>query len=171
MKPYPQHYTASASARAADTVMVSAPGLPPIETAPPPEFDGPGGIWSPEVLLCAAVADCFILSFRALARAAQFDWLSLDCRVEGVLEHMGNVSQFTRFETATRLKVAAGADHAKAQLLLGRAEHSCLIANSLRAERTLSTEVVEDEVDAFHRREAGPDEDICRAARVSAPQP
>ena len=173
MKPYPHHYSASASARTADIVMVSAPGLPPIETGPPPEFDGPGGIWSPEVLLCAAVADCFILTFRALARATRFEWLSLDCHVEGVLEHIGNISQFTRFETTARLRVAAGADHAQALLLLGRAEHSCLIANSLRGERTLSTEVTEGETenDASHRQEAGSGEHIERPGRPSATQP
>jgi organic hydroperoxide reductase OsmC/OhrA len=142
MKPYPHHYAASASARAADSVVISAPDLPPIRTATPPEFDGPGDAWSPEMLLCAAVADCLILTFRAVARAAHFDWFSLDCRVEGVLEHMGDTTQFTRFATTARLTVPAGTDTSKARRLLARAEHGCLIANSLRGERTLSAEVV-----------------------------
>jgi organic hydroperoxide reductase OsmC/OhrA len=148
MKPYPHHYTASARARAIGSVVISAPTLAPIETAPPPEFDGPGGTWSPEMLLCAAVADCFILTFRAIARAAHFNWAALDCRVEGVLEHSGNTTQFTRFETAARLTLAPGADAEKARHLLGRAEHGCLIANSLRGERTLSTEVVSIEAES-----------------------
>jgi organic hydroperoxide reductase OsmC/OhrA len=142
MKPYPHHYTAAASAQAIGNVLLSASALPPIETAPPPEFDGPGGIWSPEMLLCAAVADCFILTFRAFARAAHFNWIALDCRVEGVLEHIGNTTQFTRFATAVRLSVPPGADAIKAKRLLGRAEQGCLIANSLRGERTLSLEVL-----------------------------
>jgi len=142
MKPYPHHYHASASARAIGRVMISAPALPAIETAPPPEFDGPGGLWSPEMLLCAALADCFILTFRAIARAAHFNWLALDCRVEGTLEHSGNTTQFTRFATAARLAVPPGADEAKARRLLERAEHGCLVANSLRGERTLAVELV-----------------------------
>lgn len=145
MKPYPHHYTASASAQTIGSVAISAPALPRIETAPPPEFDGPAGTWSPEVLLCATVADCFILTFRAIARAAHFNWVALDCRVEGVLEHIGNVTQFTRFATAARLTLPPGADTDRARLLLGRAEHSCLIANSLRGERTLSMEVLTGE--------------------------
>ena len=170
MKPYPHHYIASASARPADVVTVTALGLPPIETTPPPQFDGPEGTWSPEVLLCAAVADCFILTFRALARAAHFDWLSLDCHVEGVLEHIANTSQFTSFVTTARLKVAAGADHAKARLLLGRAEHGCLIANSLRGERTLAAEVVDVELgsDAPNSRQTSSGEDIEPPARSGA---
>lgn len=142
MKPYPHRYAASANAPAIGNVTINAPDLPPIDTASPPEFDGPGGIWSPEALLCAAVADCFILTFRAIARAAHFNWIDLDCRVEGVLEHIGDGTQFTSFATMARLTVPPGADHAKARLLLGRAEHGCLVANSLRGERTLSIEVV-----------------------------
>src|SRR6185312_13141216 len=105
MHPYPHHYLASAQAHAVGTVIVSAPALPSIETAPPPEFDGPSGFWSPETLLTAAVADCFILTFRGIARAARFDWISLDCRTEGTLERVAGQSRFTRFATTARLTV------------------------------------------------------------------
>ncbi len=121
---------------------VSAPGVPPIETAPPPEFDGPGGVWSPETLLIAAVADCFILTFRAVARAARFEWIALDCRVEGTLERIEGQARFTDFATTVRLVVPAGADATQARRLLERAEHGCLVANSLRGKRALSTDVV-----------------------------
>jgi organic hydroperoxide reductase OsmC/OhrA len=178
MKPYPHHYAASANAGAIGNVTVSAATLPPIETAPPPQFDGPGGIWSPEALLCAAVADCFILTFRAVARAAHFNWIHLDCGVEGVLEHIADTSQFTSFATVARLTVPPGADHARARLLLGRAEHACLISNSLRGERTLSIEVVTGEAvgdppDGPDRHVAdpqgSPSDDIGRHASAKAP--
>ncbi len=116
--------------------------LPTLETAAPPEFDGPGGVWSPETLLCASVADCFILTFRAVARAARFEWQRLECRVEGVLERVERVSQFTRYTTIARLTIPSGADVAKARVLLEQAEHGCLISNSLRGSRTLDSEVV-----------------------------
>ena len=142
MKPFPHHYAASARARAIGRVVICAPAVPPIDMAPRPEFDGPGGTWSPEMLLCAAVADCFVLTFRGVARAAHFNWTALDCRVEGVLEHVGNATQFTRFAMTARLTLPPGADQARARLLLGKAEHGCLIANSLRGERTFSIEIV-----------------------------
>lgn len=169
MKPYPHHYAASASARAIGSVMVSAPALPSIETAAPPEFDGPGGTWSPETLLCATVADCFILTFRGVARAAHFNWIALDCRVEGVLEHIGDKTQFTRFATVARLTVPLGADRAKARLLLARAEHACLIANSLRGERTLSTEVVSAE-SASDLRVSTDERSVERVGQNSGPR-
>ena len=141
MHPYPHLYKVSASAAAAGSVTVSAAGLPTLETAPPPEFDGPGGIWSPETLLCASVADCFILTFRAVSRAARLEWSKLDCQVDGTLERLEGVSMFSRFVTRAELTVPAGTDVAKARTLLEKAEHGCLIANSLRGGRTLEATV------------------------------
>jgi organic hydroperoxide reductase OsmC/OhrA len=74
---------------------VASPALPSLETAAPPQFGGPGDVWSPETLLCASLADCFVLTFRAITRAARFRWLRLECRAEGLLERVGQVSQFT----------------------------------------------------------------------------
>ena len=116
--------------------------LPDFESASPPEFDGPGGVWSPETLLCASLADCFILTFRAVSRAAHLEWLNLECRVEGVLERVERIPQFTSFATFAKLVVPLGADLDKARELLERAEHGCLIANSLRGSRTLDAQVV-----------------------------
>ncbi len=143
MHPYPHTYTVSATGGSTGNVIVSASQLPSLQTAPPPEFDGPGGVWSPESLLCAAVADCFILTFRAIARAARFEWSSLECRVEGVLERVERSSQFTRYTTFATLKVPKGANDAKAKELLERSEQGCLISNSLKGQRSLECRVEE----------------------------
>jgi organic hydroperoxide reductase OsmC/OhrA len=142
MHPYPHTYTVSAAGASTGPVDVSAAQLPTLQTAPPPEFDGPGGLWSPETLLCASLADCFLLTFRAVSRVAQLQWLSVECRVEGILERVERVAQFTRFTTFANLTVPAGTDVSKARDLLERAEHGCLISNSLRASRTLDAQVV-----------------------------
>jgi organic hydroperoxide reductase OsmC/OhrA len=142
MHPYPHTYVASAAAKSAGFVTVTSPQLPDLETAAPPEFDGPGGVWSPESLLCASLADCFILTFRSISRAARFEWLHLECRVEGVLDRVERVSQFARYTTFAKLTVRPGADSEKARELLAKAEHSCLIANSLRGGRDLDAQIV-----------------------------
>jgi organic hydroperoxide reductase OsmC/OhrA len=143
MKAYPHTYRVSAQGSAIGAVPVVSQGLPAIETAPPPEFDGPGGVWSPETLLVAAVANCFILTFRGVSRAAHFTWEKLDAHVEGTLERVSGSTQFTRYTTRAILTVKAGADHAKARELLERAEKICLVANSLRGERKLEAQVLE----------------------------
>jgi organic hydroperoxide reductase OsmC/OhrA len=141
MHPYPHLYRVSASAAHGGYVSVTSPALPTIQTAPPPQFDGPGGMWSPETLLCAAVADCFILTFRGVSRAARFEWLKLDCRVQGTLERLESVSQFSRYTLEVELHVPHGSDVVKARSLLERAEKTCLISNSLRGERILTANV------------------------------
>ena len=143
MHPYPHTYRVGASATGTGPVAIAADGLATIPSQPPPEFDGPGGAWSPETLLTAAVADCFVLSFRAVSRASRFEWLALDCQVEGVLERVEGAAQFSKFRTVATLTVAPGSDAAKARLLLEKSEHVCLIANSLKAARELTTHVVE----------------------------
>jgi len=142
MHPYPHTYAVSAQGRSAGAVSVNGSELPTLETAPPPQFDGPGGTWSPETLLCAALADCFILTFRAVSRAARFEWAQLECRVEGILERVERSARFTHFTTFARLTIPQTTDASKARDLLERAEHGCLISNSVRGERKLEIEVV-----------------------------
>lgn len=143
MHPYPHRYTVTASGGPGGSVAVSSAGLPDIPTAPPAEFDGPGDVWSPETLLCAAVADCFMLTFRAIARASKLEWSDLSCRVEGVLERVEGVSQFIRYTTYATLTIAPAADASRARTLLEKAEHACLVANSLKGERMLEAQIVE----------------------------
>lgn len=142
MHPYPHVYRVSATAVPSGNVTVASPRLPPLQTAPPVEFDGPGDAWSPETLLCGAIADCFILTFKAIARAAKFEWSKLECHVEGTLERVDGVAQFTKYAVHATLTLAEKGDEAKAKSLLERAEHSCLISNSVRGERTLHISVL-----------------------------
>lgn len=142
MHPYPHSYRASAHGQPTGLVLAQSPGLSSLETAPPPQFDGPEGYWSPETLLVAAVADCFILTFRAVARANGLAWEHLDCAVDASLDRVAGVAQFTSYRTTATLTVAAGTDIEKARGLLERAEKACLIANSLRGERVLDCHIV-----------------------------
>jgi organic hydroperoxide reductase OsmC/OhrA len=141
MKPYPHVYDVGAQGSATGAVRVVCADLPDLQTAPPPEFDGPGGMWSPETLLIASIADCFILTFRGVSRAAHFEWEQIEAHVRGTLERVGGVTQFTHYVTQAVLTVKATADHEKAKELLERAEKVCLVANSLRGERLLETTV------------------------------
>ncbi len=142
MHPYPHLYTVQATAEPTGDVPLTAAGLPAIATAPPAEFDGPGDRWSPETLLCGAVADCFLLSFRAVARASKLDWNSLDCSVDGKLERVDGRTFFTEIVVRATLRVPAGTDPDRATKLLEKAEHVCLVSNSLVAQRRLDPTVI-----------------------------
>jgi peroxiredoxin-like protein len=107
----------------------------------PREFDGPGNQWSPESLLVAAVADCFVLTFRAIAVGFKFSWVSLDVRTEGTVERSDGKMRFTKFLTHAKLRIGADGDADKAKKLLEKAEASCLVTNSLSSDIHLTTEV------------------------------
>ena len=141
MKPYPHHYKVASTANPDGEVVLSSAGLQPMRSAPPVEFDGPGDLWSPESLLIAALADCFVLTFRAIARASKLPWVSLHCEIEGTLEREGSVSRFTVFEIDARLGVPAGTDVELAQRALHKSEQGCLISNSLSGRRELTASV------------------------------
>jgi organic hydroperoxide reductase OsmC/OhrA len=142
MHPFPHRYAVSATLHPTGDLMLSSEGTRVIESAPPKEFDGPGNQWSPETLLTAAVADCFALSFRAIAVASKFPWNSLAVKTEGTLERIDGTARFTRFTTHATLHVPADVEQARARKLLEKAEAICIVSNSLSAERHLEAEVV-----------------------------
>ena len=142
MKNFPHHYHVSVSTSPEAYVNVKSKSLPDLVTAGPAEFGGPGDQWSPETLLVAAVGDCFILSFKAIANASRFDWLSLSCEVEGVLDRVEKITQFTEFTVNAKLEIADASFKGKAEKLLAKAESSCLISNSLKAKSHLNIDLV-----------------------------
>ncbi len=129
----PQSYTVTAQASPASNIRLSVENLPDIESAAPKEFGGPGDRWSPEDLLVAAVADCFVLSFRAIAAASKFEWTELQCQASGKLDRADRAIQFTELTVKVSLTLPEGADPTRAQRLLEKAEQTCFITNSLKA--------------------------------------
>ena len=141
MHPFPHVYTVTSRSDPAGPVTLASPGLAELPSAAPKEFDGPGNLWSPETLLTAAVNDCFVLSFKAVAAASKFAWTSLAVSTQGTLERRDGKSLFTRFDTQASLTLPAGGDAERGRKLLEKAEQICLIANSLSGERHLEASV------------------------------
>jgi organic hydroperoxide reductase OsmC/OhrA len=130
---FPHHYQVAIDTRAdAPTVTIASQGLPPLVTAPPVEFGGPGTHWSPETLLVAAVADCFTLGFKAIAAASRLDWSRLEVNVSGKLDRIERKMRFTELDIVAKVTVPAAAA-SRAPRILEKAEESCLITNSLSA--------------------------------------
>ncbi len=142
MQDLPHHYHVNASAEVDGNVTLKADDLPQLVTASPAEFGGPGDQWSPETLLVGAIADCFILTFRAIARASKLEWTRLECSAEGVLERVERVTRFTTVTVRASLTVPADTDRDKAERLLEKSEEVCLITRSMLAESHLEAEII-----------------------------
>lgn len=141
MKSFPHEYVITAVGSPDGALELRADRLPVLHSAPPPEFGGPGDRWSPETLLVAAVADCFVLTFRGVARALELPWISLHCEARGSLDRVERVPQFTRFRLRVHLSVVEGTSQELARRALEKAEHGCLITNSLKGTTELETAV------------------------------
>ena len=141
MHAFPHRYQVKGAGRVTGDVELTAEWLPTLQSASPAEFDGPGDRWSPETLLVGAVADCFILTFRAIAAASRLSWISLDCDVTGTLDRVARVTQFTHFDVTARLVAPAGVDADEARRALEKAERNCLISSSLTASIALEVTV------------------------------
>jgi organic hydroperoxide reductase OsmC/OhrA len=141
MQSYPHHYSVDVSSEAPGTAVVSTAGVPPLPTAPPAQFGGPGDRWSPETLLIAAAADCFALTFHAVAQASNLAWTALRCTAQGRLERVDGTTRFTQLTLNAHLTVPPATDTARAQRLLEKAEKACLITNSLALTPSLTCTV------------------------------
>jgi organic hydroperoxide reductase OsmC/OhrA len=133
MIPFPHRYQVTATAETRGEVMLRAVGLPDLPSLPPEAFGGPGDRWSPETLLVASIADCFVLTFRAMAPLMKLRWESLACEVEGTLDRVNRVTRFTAFRLHATLGVPPGVGQEEARKVLSRAKQQCLITNSLEA--------------------------------------
>lgn len=131
MQSLPHQYRVAAIGKRDGPVELSSSRLVSIASAAPAEFGGPGDLWSPETLLVGAVVDCFILSFRAIARASSLDWETLQCEAEGTLDRVDRSTRFTAIQLRARLAVPTGTNESRAARLLQKAEESCLITQSL----------------------------------------
>ena len=142
MQDFPHYYRCVATANADQSrVRISSNGLKDLSTDVPREFGGPGDQWSPEALLIAAVADCFVLTFRAMAAPSRVTWYALDCDATGTLERVDRATRFTEIQLAVRISVPDDMEEEKVLRVLKKAEETCLITNSLTATVTLNTNI------------------------------
>lgn len=142
MQPFPHIYTVAAVANATEDVMVESDGVTPLPTTTPAQFGGSGDLWSPETLLVASIADCFVLTFRAIAAASKCEWISLSCEMDGTLDRVDRQIQFTEYTMRVSLSVPPGADVERARMLLEKSDAKCLVTNSLKGSVRMEADVV-----------------------------
>jgi organic hydroperoxide reductase OsmC/OhrA len=142
MKRLPHLYKVSLSGGPTGHATLLAAGVPPLRSAPPKEFDGPGNAWSPEQLLLAAVETCFMFTFRAVAQASKFDYLSLDLSGSGTVDRKEGATRFTEVVLRLRLTLPNGGDPERAKRMLEKGKNACLVTASLSVPIRLESEIV-----------------------------
>ncbi len=114
--------------------IVSGESVPQaIEFSSPPEFGGEEEMWSPETFFLAAVASCFIATFRSISEHSKFESVALDVTVDGKIEREQGGFRFTEVVVRPILTVATEEDTDKGLKLLLKSESVCLVSRSLNS--------------------------------------
>jgi organic hydroperoxide reductase OsmC/OhrA len=142
MKPLPHLYEVALSGGPTGYATLIASGVSPLRSAPPKDFDGPGDAWSPEHLLLAAVETCFMFTFRAVAQASKFDFVSLALSGSGTVDRKDGTTRFTEIALRPRLTLPRGADPERTRRMLEKGKTACLVTASLSVPLHLEAEIV-----------------------------
>lgn len=122
------------------TSLASAPDLRQVIVVSPPAAMLGGDTetaWSPEHLLLAAVAGCFLNTFQALADNEGFQIRGLECPATGTVQLTDGRFAFTDIEITPVITLSQDSDEPKARQLADKAKHYCLISNSLKCPVTM----------------------------------
>ena len=122
---------------------LSAPGLPSLQVATPPEFDGHEGFWSPEHYFVAAVNSCVMTTFLAIADGSKLQFESYQAQATGKLEKPeGEGYRITEIIIRATLVISQSKDLERAGRILQKAEKQCLISNSIKAVVSLEPKIL-----------------------------
>lgn len=121
----------------------AAGGVPELEVASPPQFGGPGGTWSPELLFVGAAVSCWLTTFLAIAGFSHLEVAAVETSAEGfVAKAEDKRFHVQRIVLRPRVTVRREEDRERANRLIQKAEDSCLIARSMRTAVEVAPEVV-----------------------------
>lgn len=110
----------------------------------PPEFGGEPGVWTPKHFLLAAVASCFISSFRTIAAASKWEFQGIEVSVDGLIEKEPGGFRFTTITLHPVVIVFGGDDMERARHLLEKAERICLVTRSLSSRIVVESKVLSE---------------------------
>lgn len=118
-------------------------GLSALEFASPPEFGGPGGVWSPEHLYVAAISTCLMTTFHAIADISNVEIVEYSDQASGRLERGDDrLYSMPRITLRPRIVINDESKVDKTLRLIEKAEQVCLINRSINSEVFLEPTVL-----------------------------
>ena len=143
MKQYPMPFQTTASSPAGIQSKWQAHNkhkTQTIELAVPPEFDGPGGGYSPEDLYALALQNCFIATFKVYAEKSKlmYEQIKIDSRLEVDRNEKG-FPWMARIHFQVQLTGIQQIENAKR--ILDKVSQSCMILNSVNTVKTFEFDV------------------------------
>jgi organic hydroperoxide reductase OsmC/OhrA len=110
-----------------------------VVAAVPPEFEGPGGGFSPEDFYALALLNCFTATFQVIATRSKLEFSAFAASGTLVVDRDEKGAPWMK-HFHLRAKVEGAKDPERAKRLLEKTSQSCLILNSVRTEKTFEFE-------------------------------
>ncbi len=106
----------------------------------PPEFDGPGGGFSPEDLYALALQNCFIATFKVFAEKSKLNFLEI--RIKTILTvDRNDKGQPWMAAVHLDIRLTGIEKREDASRILERVSQSCLILNSVNTRKTFDFKI------------------------------
>ena len=122
---------------------LSAPGLPDLSVATPPEFPGGHpGIWSPEHLFVASAEACIMTTFLAIAENSKLEFREYASSAVGTLEKTDVGYMITEITVRPRVVIGDEGLRDRTLRILEKSEKACLISKSMNTAVHMQPEVV-----------------------------
>lgn len=106
-----------------------------LDVSIPPDFEGPGGAWSPEDLYAQALTNCFLATFKVLAEKSAVTFERVEVSGQLAVDRDAQkrpVMKAFHF----RIELKAPSDEARARRLVEKALQGGFILNSVKTEIT-----------------------------------
>ena len=116
-----------------------ADSLPPILSAIPPEFMGPGGGYSPEDLFAISVVNCLIATFKVYVENAKASFQQARGKAVLTVDKQGAGLALTQIDI--HLDVTGASDPTRVKTILEAAIRDCAVSNSIKSGKTFHTTV------------------------------
>lgn len=113
--------------------------LPPITSAIPPEFSGPGGGYTPEDLFAISLLNCLIASFKVYCEKSQVSFKELKGRV--ILTVDKGAQGLIMSHADIYFDISGASNPEKTRKLLDDAIKNCPVSNSIKTGKTFHIEI------------------------------
>ena len=144
----PYYYDTEVVWKGGRTGVLGAAGLPSMDVAPPPEFKGHEGVWTPEHLYVAAINVCYMATFVGISANSNLEFISFNSSSNAKLEKVeGRGLVFTEVTIKPNVVIKRRQDFDRTMRILEKAEKTCLVSNSTTTRVILEPDVkVQEEI-------------------------
>lgn len=115
--------------------------LPPIPSAIPVEFSGPGGGYSPEDFFGIALLNCLIALYKVYCEKSKISFQEIKGKAFVVIDKQPSETSFVVTEINLYFEITGTSDPQKAREIFDRAVKDCPISNSIRSGKTVDVNI------------------------------